>query len=164
MIAGLVLVPLLVFGYLLVGGSPFTPDCEMVVFERWRDGEAKTYACDWEEGDSVYVKLCAHKPTGEQVGCWVLRDDEAWAGDLVEWYWYDKTPDPEEAYAVVRVVKRYQEGKPHGTWEVFYPTGDLMNEIVFDKGERLEMTTYSPGGELIRRNHFKKGEGKEKAP
>ena len=63
----------------------------------------------------------------------------------------DIEPDRKKAEEENRLgfvmVSPYQDGLLHGTLKVYYPNGDLQEEIVYEKGARKISTAYYTGGQ-----------------
>ena len=63
----------------------------------------------------------------------------------------DIEPDRKKAEEENRLgfvmVSPYQDGLLHGTLKVYYPNGDLQEEVVYEKGARKLSTAYYKGGQ-----------------
>ncbi len=145
-------VPLVFAGLFVLKPWGESIPCTPKPLETWRDGSPKTLSCDWYDDGVSWVHYCARKPDQMPVGCWTEKGGVPWNGSRIEWYWYGKEHNPKEAYGVVRVIEQYEDGQRSGTWQVFYQTGVLMNEIVFEDGERVRFQSYGPDGKPIRRS------------
>ncbi len=73
---------------------------------------------------------------------------------MVQWYPAGEEENPKEAYGQPKLIKHFQEGRPAGVWRAYYPTGTVMSEVEFEDNLQVEIRTYSPGGDLIRRNRM----------
>ncbi|MBI5542600.1 MAG: hypothetical protein HY901_01835 [Deltaproteobacteria bacterium] len=112
-----------------------------VAIDSWADGKPRTLARDWYDGAATFQELCFHAKGGHLLGCGVLRDDEPWEGTFVDWGGEGENRSPFQ-------IRIYKQGKRHGTWRTFLPTGEIAIEIEYQDGLAASRKVRGPHGEL----------------
>jgi hypothetical protein len=113
---------------------------EPMPLQRWSNGSPKIMAREWSDRGVAIEEHCFFSPSGESVGCGVLRDGERWEGIFPQWAAPSGKLDDEAT--VLREIVSYREGLKDGVARAYFLDGKPMLETLFSQGRQVSKRVF----------------------
>lgn len=124
------------------------PDAdEPMALQSWSNGAPKIQAREWSDRSAAIEEHCFFSPTGDALGCGVLRDGERWEGIFVQWAAPPGMPGAEAT--VLREIVSYREGRKDGLARAYRFDGTPMLETLFSEGRQISKRVFRQGDNEI---------------